>query len=822
MKKLFSFLLLTLYAILMHTAVVAQPSYKRVLLISEVGYNTPGDDAAEEWIELFNLSSDSLSLDTVRVGDEETTGDGEGMLRFPKGAMIGAGETALIAQTAVGFRALFGFAPDFEMVSSDTTVPDMRPSRLWATGDVALGNDGDEVLLLQDNVIIDAVNYGDRSTFFAPSVATVLPGQSIVRQPANCDSDSAADWQTALRPTPGAVTLAEACRTLPQSTPSDALSTIGEIQGPGAASPFVNQTVSFRGIMTGYHADTNASGITFYTLFVQEPLDQSDGDPATSDGLAVFLGRKRPFTKVGDQLRVTGQVIEFFGLTEIDDNNLEILVESANNTLPEPVVLQDPSSIDGEALESMRVLAEEVQVVGATLVGCSFFVLPVGSERPFLRGDEDGTVTLPLAVLHHDETDCASFPNVKFGDRIPSVGGPLTYHFEQFKIVTETNTNWKIDAARVESRTAFAEPQPGQISIATFNMLNHFDDRDDTGSSVEPKRTPEQIGQKQQKIRAAIVDQLSCPTVIGVQEVEKAALLAELAQLLLSACGFLYQVVHLESPDARGIDVALMVDPTTVTVLSSALMRTCSAIATDVVDPAAGCPTGQYPLFSRPPLRVEAQIEAEAVTFVVNHFKSKRGGEAETAARRLAQARFLNAWAADRLAENPTARLVVMGDFNDVEQSTTMRSLTANGTLHNVLLGVPAASRYSFVFAGASQLIDGILLSPELLNKVERVDIRHVNADYPAAYEFETTEALLPLRSSDHDLPIVLLDWRPPAPLPAPTSRPSVWETAVPPQSTTAPLTTAASPRPPRSLMPVAAILTLFSLFLFQNIRRRG
>ena len=143
------------------------------------------------------------------------------------------------------------------------------------------------------------------------------------------------------------------------------------------------------------------------------------------------------------------------------------------------------------------------------------------------------------------------------------------------------------------------------ISVATFNMENHFDEIDDTGSDAEPKPGPAEIADRQQKLAYAISTTLGCPAIIGVQEVEKAALLTALADLLLESCGFRYQVTHDESADVRGIDVALMTDPSQIQVTDSWLRQGCTLINTGIVDEISGCPSGKWPLFSRPPLRVD-------------------------------------------------------------------------------------------------------------------------------------------------------------------------------------------------------------------------
>ena len=69
-------------------------------------------------------------------------------------------------------------------------------------------------------------------------------------------------------------------------------------------------------------------------------------------------------------------------------------------------------------------------------------------------------------------------------------------------------------------------------------MENYFDTVDDTGNNAEPKPTVEELNAKQSKLAFAITHTLGCPTIIAVQEVEKASLLQTLADLVADDCGF--------------------------------------------------------------------------------------------------------------------------------------------------------------------------------------------------------------------------------------------------------------------------------------------
>ena len=171
------------------------------LLITELYYDPPGEESEREWFEIANVGTAVLDLSDFKLGDEEQSGGGEGMRRFPEGTQLAPEQALVVAQTAVGFRALFGTNPDFELTDSDPDIPDMRNYLLWATGDIALANDGDEVVLLNEgNLIIDSVNYGDRDTFFVPAVTAVFQAQSIERNPANCDTPAPCNSTTLAAP----------------------------------------------------------------------------------------------------------------------------------------------------------------------------------------------------------------------------------------------------------------------------------------------------------------------------------------------------------------------------------------------------------------------------------------------------------------------------------------------------------------------------------------------------------------------------------------------------------------------------------------------
>jgi uncharacterized protein len=571
--------------------------------------------------------------------------------------------------------------------------------------------------------------------------------------------------------------IAFAGRLAPPAGAEAALLPIGAIQGAGDVSPYLDQVVSFRGVVTGLYASRNTSGITYFTLFVQDPVGTEDGNPATSDGMAIFHGRRRPDVALGDLLRVTGQVTEFYGLTEIAERGLDIQLESRNQPLPEPIPLNPPAANEAlaayyEPLEGMRVTVPGTAVVvGPTYGGCGFAVSRADSGvNRILRHRDADPIGLAVLILHTTNVSCAGFPHVASGDQVEGLVGPLIYHFDQYKLIHQEPAALNVTAVARPTLPPPPTPDEGQITVATFNLENYFDLVNDTGAGAEtePVPTAAELAIKRAKLAYAIGRLLGCPTLIGVQEVEKASLLRELAAETAAHCAFTYQVTHLESADIRGIDVALLSDPRRVDVVAARLHQSCTTLATGIHDPTLQCPGGQQPLSSRPPLQIDVRVDGRPLSLFVNHFKSKRGGEAESAPQREAQAELITAIVQAMLASDPETAVIVMGDFNDYFDSAPLRRMTGGARpLQNVLAQLPEGERYSFIFGGASQLIDGLLLSPALMARLAGVTIVHNSADFPFSLATDISPENLAYRTSDHDIPLLLLQWSGERPLPA-------------------------------------------------------
>ena len=174
------------------------------LLITEVLFNPVGEEPDGEWFEIFNPFDYSLPLNEYKIGDAEIVGDHEGMYVFPPGAVISPGGVIVIANSAVAFKNIHHFNPDFELSDSDPEVPDLEKYIAWAKGSINLSNLGDEIILMNSfDEVADSVSWGSSTFAFLPSVPVVQDGHSIERWPASWDQDNAGDWIDQPQPRPG-------------------------------------------------------------------------------------------------------------------------------------------------------------------------------------------------------------------------------------------------------------------------------------------------------------------------------------------------------------------------------------------------------------------------------------------------------------------------------------------------------------------------------------------------------------------------------------------------------------------------------------------
>jgi len=133
------------------------------IIITEVLYDAPTNDATEEWFELFNPTDTAVNLAGWTVEDNYDT--------FSISGIIPAEGYFVVAKQAAAFNTLYGFDPNLDGLT------------------LALGNSGD-LLTLYDNesTVVDSVEW-EKSGWAISAVDTTIRRISLL------DTDTVSDWE---------------------------------------------------------------------------------------------------------------------------------------------------------------------------------------------------------------------------------------------------------------------------------------------------------------------------------------------------------------------------------------------------------------------------------------------------------------------------------------------------------------------------------------------------------------------------------------------------------------------------------------------------
>lgn len=701
-------------------ALSAQSSDVVISQIYGGGGNT-GAPLRNDFVELFNRGRNPVDLSGWSV--QYTSASDTTWQMTPLTGTIPAGRYLLVQEAAGANNA----APELP-------APDV-------TGTIAMGAGAGKVALVRNGVNVDFVGYGEANAFEgsgparAPSNTTAL-----LRRSGGCadTGDNFNDFQVAA-PAPRNSQSGPAVDC--SAPPADPLRLrISEIQGSGAVSPVVSQLVSTVGVVTG----RARNGFWIQSL----PVD-TDADPATSDGVFVFLNGAPPATAVpGTVVRVTGTVSEFRPasdpgsptLTELVDPRFEVV--SQGQMLP--VAVELTPGVDWERYEGMRVSAPALRTVGATGAALNeatntassngvFFAVLSDEPRPYRSIDTD-------AVFERIRVDSRAQGgpalDVTTGTEIRNVTGPLDYAFRTYTVAQDADT--RIEAGPMRGLTAVPDAAAAEFVVASMNLERLFDTKDDPGTS-DPVVTQAALTARVEKIARVIRDVLKSPDLIAVEEAENIDVLREVA---LAAGG--YDAHLLEGNDIGGIDVGFLAKRGRVQVES-------------VVQAEREIRQGGGFLWDRPPLMARVSVGGIGFTAVAVHLRSLLDSEDATViAKRRAQAEHLR----DLVRARVTAgeQVLVLGDFNTFQFDSLMDIIRSGGPLQILTDTLPPHENYSYVLDGVAQTLDHILLSQGLQPRLVRTQYVRINADFPAASRGDLARVE---RYSDHDVPVAVLSLAP-------------------------------------------------------------
>jgi predicted extracellular nuclease len=259
-------------------------------------------------------------------------------------------------------------------------------------------------------------------------------------------------------------------------------------------------------------------------------------------------------------------------------------------------------------------------------------------------------------------------------------------------------------------------------TVVFYNVENLFDIIDDPATKDE-EFTPESLkkwdNEKYEKKINDLANVLSSinenelPGIIGLAEVENDNVLEALVSSSKLKKGN-YGIVHYESKDERGIDVALLYSKNQFKLIESKPIPV--VFGFDIVD------------VTRDILYVKGVTnDGKTCHIFVNHWPSRTLGEQESEIKRITAAVTLRKEVDNILNYENDARILIMGDFNDeptnksllqILNATNKRKNINNRDLYNLMYDIHnIGTTGTITYQNAWQVFDQIIVSPALLKK---------------------------------------------------------------------------------------------------------
>ncbi|NVJ89946.1 MAG: endonuclease/exonuclease/phosphatase family protein [Flavobacteriaceae bacterium] len=210
-------------------------------------------------------------------------------------------------------------------------------------------------------------------------------------------------------------------------------------------------------------------------------------------------------------------------------------------------------------------------------------------------------------------------------------------------------------------------------TIAFYNLENLFDTINDTtindeaSPMMELKANRSEVYWDKIDKLGSVIAQIgedkanTSPAIIGVAEVENLSVLEDLVKNK-HLKDKRYGIVHYDSPDKRGIDVALLYQK-----------RFFKPIHHEVFNP--NIYRDGYKVYTRDQLLVSGYLDDELIHVIVNHWPSRSGGEAKSRPLR-EKAAYKNTQIIAKIREkDENAKILIMGDFNDDPTNSSFKEV---------------------------------------------------------------------------------------------------------------------------------------------------
>ena len=608
--------------------------------------------------------------------------------------------------------------------------------------------------------------------------------------------------------TPAGATASAAQVTAPKEVKN-----IGEVQGESHESPLVGKEVVINNVVV---TKTDKTG-----FYVQDKV--SDNNPKTSDAVYVSSAEK---VESGDLLKVQGTVKEGYmeeysvrpgqtfkkpagslTVTQIINATITKLGKAdlpkalnISEKMPKDIVDNTPTKYNPEtealdyweSLEGMRVEVTKPKVTGPQYKG-DIYVLPgdykgqklnnIGGVN--LRPGVQNTEVLPITVGNSFVAKAKDYFN-------ENITGVVTYKNKTYKIdpIDPNALKGLLQDGGLKREVSKIYPSEDKLTIASYNIENF------SANNKGHDETPEE---KVDKIANSFIKEVHSPDIITLIEVQdnnggvndgtvdgvKSG--EKLAQRIKSLGGPDYKYTEIAPVDGKdggkpgaNIRVAYLYNPKRVTLIGKE--KGGSEEAARFVNghleknPARIDPTSVHFEKVRKSLAAEFEFKGERIVVIANHLKSKLGDDAiygsnqpsveNTKAKRIEEAKILNAFIKEGLRQNPNLKFVLTGDFNDFEFSDSVKTIVGN-ELVNLMAEHEQGDRYSYFYRGSNQSLDNILISKNIKDKVVFSPV-HINASFMEEHG----------RASDHDPVVVQIDFSKPAAPVSPEVKPEQGSTS--------------------------------------------
>lgn len=221
------------------------------------------------------------------------------------------------------------------------------------------------------------------------------------------------------------------------------------------------------------------------------------------------------------------------------------------------------------------------------------------------------------------------------------------------------------------SSISFTQSKNDTLFIAFWNLENLFDTIDDTEKNDEQflpdgdkEWTDERLDIKLNHLARVIrsMNNSNGPDLLGICEVEHQSMLDSLITRYLDDMN--YKLAYVESPDKRGIDNGLIYNSNIFELLS---------VKGDTVHLKDNWPT-------RPIVNVKLIYKTvDTLSVYINHWPSRSRGREKSEPNRISAASNLRKSVDEDFAVNPSAKIIVIGDFNDEPTNLSiLETLNAN------------------------------------------------------------------------------------------------------------------------------------------------